>query len=138
MKYRREISSKSFFFSLLKTMSSCVSQILFFFLYDRHPLPLPSPPPYLPPPSSSSSTSSSSVLLAHEERAHEVSLLGSFRFGKFAAEEPRHHVMLLSPNLLRLNQIHLTFGDEIVDRAQISNILVRHKFLLDRRFAFRN
>jgi len=44
--------------------------------------------------------------------------------------------MLLGPNLLRLNQIHLSFRDEIIDCSQIFNVFVGQKFRLDGGFAF--
>lgn len=44
-------------------------------------------------------------------------------------------MMLLRPNLLGFDEIHLTFGHQIVDRPQILDVFVRYEFRLDRIFA---
>jgi len=44
--------------------------------------------------------------------------------------------MLLRPNVLRLDQVHLTLGHQIIDRAKIANVFVLHELTLDRSFTF--
>jgi len=44
--------------------------------------------------------------------------------------------MLLRPNVLRLDQVHLTLGHQIIDRAKIANVFVLHELTLNRSFTF--